>query len=154
MDRMKRVVRYPSTMATDPKVDFPDLTRETQEIWEHNSRWWDAKMGEGDKWHRSLVAPATERLLNIQAGERVLELACGNGQFARRLASLGAYVVACDFSRAFLDCARVRTSEHADRIDYRLVDLTSEDQTSALGTRQFDAAVCNMALMDIASITP
>src|SRR5207244_9203024 len=60
----------------------------------------------------------------------------------------------CDFSPAFLDCARLRTGEHVDRIDYRLVDLTREDQTAALGTRAFDAAVCNMALMDIASITP
>lgn len=139
---------------TNPNVELPELVRETKEIWEQNAWWWDANMGEGNSWHRSLIAPATERLLGIQAGERVLELACGNGQFARRLASLGAHVVACDFSRAFLDCARQRTGECGDRIDYRLVDLTNEEQTAALGTREFDAAVCNMALMDIATITP
>src|SRR5258708_27331174 len=94
---------------TNPNVDFPELVRETQEIWEQNARWWDANMGEGNSWHRSLIAPATERLLGIRAGERVLELACGNGQFARCLASLGAHIVACDFSPAFLDCARQRT---------------------------------------------
>ncbi|PYT19647.1 MAG: SAM-dependent methyltransferase [Acidobacteria bacterium] len=139
---------------TSSNVDYPELVAETLQIWEQNARWWDAKMGEGNTWHRSLIAPATERLLSTQPGERVLELACGNGQFARRLASFGVHVVACDFSRAFLDCARLRTREHADRIDYRLLDLTSEDETAALGTSEFDAAVCNMALMDIASITP
>jgi SAM-dependent methyltransferase len=137
-----------------PKTDFPDLTKETQEIWEQNGRWWDANMGEGNKWHTSLVAPITEQLLAIQPGESVLELACGNGQFARRLAYLGAHVVACDFSNSLLDCARLRSSESADRIEYRLVDLTSEEQLATLDTAEFDAAVCNMALMDIASITP
>src|SRR5947209_10306642 len=67
---------------------------------------------------------------------------------------MGAQVITCDSSAAFLECARRRTSEHPDRIEYRLIDLTSEDQLAALGTDRFDAAVCNMALMDIACITP
>jgi len=79
-------------MDTDPRTDFPELNAETHEIWEQNAGWWDATTGEGNHWHRSLIAPAVERLLAIQPAERVLELACGNGQFARRLASLGAQV--------------------------------------------------------------
>jgi SAM-dependent methyltransferase len=143
--------RYASTME---KVDFPDLAGDSREIWDQNARWWDARMGEGNDWHLSLIAPAVEKLLRIQAGERVLELACGNGQFARRLASMGVRVVACDASAAFLDCARRRTAEHADRIEYRRIDLAGEDDLAALGDGEFDAAVCNMALMDIACITP
>jgi len=134
-------------------VDFPDLASESRDIWDQNARWWDGRMGEGNDWHRLLIAPAVEKLLGIHAGERVLELACGNGQFARRLASMGARVVACDSSAAFLDCARSRTTEHSESIEYRLIDLTDEESLAALGTGEFDAAVCNMALMDIASIT-
>ena len=148
MDRKKRYV------ATMENVDFPDLAGESREIWERNARWWDARMGEGNDWHRLLIAPAVERLLQIQAGERVLELACGNGLFARRLASQGARVVACDASAAFLECARQRTSEHAERIEYRAMDLGAEEQLGALGPAEFDAAVCNMALMDMACISP
>jgi SAM-dependent methyltransferase len=135
-------------------MDFPELNTETRQIWEQNGPWWDANMGEGNTWHLSLIAPATERLLAIQDDDRVLDLACGNGQFARRLASLGAQVIACDFSGSMLECARLRSAGHAHRIDYRLVDLTSEAQLDKLGTAQFDAAVCTMALMDIASIAP
>src|SRR5437868_14030876 len=115
-------------------ADFPHLAVESRDIWDQNAKWWDARMGEGNDWHRLLIAPAVEKLLSVVPGERVLELACGNGQFARRLASLGARVVACDSSAAFLECARRRTSEHSDRIEYRLVDLTGEDQLEALGT--------------------
>jgi len=135
-------------------ADFPDLAGESRDIWDQNARWWDARMGEGNDWHRSLIAPAVEKLLGVQPGERVLELACGNGQFARRLASMGARVVACDSSAAFLDCARLRMSEHSESIEYRLIDLTREEHLAALGTGEFDAAVCNMALMDIACIMP
>ena len=71
-------------------------------------------MGEGNKWRLSLIAPACEHLLAIQSGERVLDLACGNGQFAKRLAYLGAHVAACDFSSALLDCARLRTVDGLD----------------------------------------
>jgi SAM-dependent methyltransferase len=135
-------------------TDFPDLAGASRDIWEQNARWWDAKMGDGNDWHRMLVAPAVERLLGVQPGEHVLELACGNGQLARRFASMGARVFACDSSAAFLDCARLRASEHSERIEYHLIDLTREDRLAALGSGEFDAAVCNMALMDIACITP
>src|SRR5262245_30874232 len=151
---MTSTLRYDSEMPLESEADFPDLTHESQEIWDRNAQWWDARMGEGNQWHTLLIAPATEKLLAIRAGETVLEIACGNGQFARRLAYLGAQVVACDFSAAFLDCARLRTNEHSERIDYRRMDVTSLEHMAALGASRFDAAVCNMALMDIASITP
>jgi SAM-dependent methyltransferase len=132
-------------------ADFADLIVESQDIWDQNARWWDAWMGEGNDWHRMLIAPAVEELLGVQPGERVLELACGNGQFARRLVSMGARVLACDSSAAFLDCARLRTNEYSERIEYQMIDLTSEEQLAALGTCEFDAAVCNMALANRAA---
>src|SRR5450759_1465782 len=52
-------------------MDFPELARESQEIWEQNARWWDARMAEGDRWHTHLIVPAIERLLALQSGERV-----------------------------------------------------------------------------------
>ena len=38
-------------------VDFPDLAGESRDIWDENARWWDARMGEGNDWHR--VLPCT-----------------------------------------------------------------------------------------------
>ncbi|HWE63205.1 MAG TPA: class I SAM-dependent methyltransferase [Chloroflexota bacterium] len=130
------------------------LTRETQAIWDQNATFWDSRMAEGNDFQLQLVGPASERLLALREGETVLEVACGNGQFARRLAALGAQVVATDFSAVFLERARERTREHADRIDYRLVDATDEAQLLALGERRFDAMVCSMALMDMTTIDP
>ncbi|HEV3260682.1 MAG TPA: class I SAM-dependent methyltransferase [Gemmataceae bacterium] len=141
-------------MSVAPERDRPELTAKTQAIWDQNAAWWDDKIGEGNAFQQQLVGPATERLLEVRPGENVLDLACGNGLFSRRLAQLGGRVLACDFSPSFLERARARTTEHADRIEYRLVDVTDKQQLLGLGERRFDAAVCGMALMDIATVTP
>lgn len=134
--------------------DQTSLNQETQAIWDQNAAFWDSRMGEGNDFQLKLVAPASERLLALQPDELVLEVACGNGQFARRLAALGARVVATDFSAVFLERARARTIERAERIEYRLLDATDEAQLLALGEHRFDAMVCSMALMDMVAIDP
>ena len=60
--------------------DNSDLNHEAIAIWEQMAPWWESQMGEdGNRTHRRLVAPTTERLLDISAGEVVLEAACGAG---------------------------------------------------------------------------
>jgi ubiquinone/menaquinone biosynthesis C-methylase UbiE len=131
-----------------------DAVREAREQWDAKAAFWDEAIGDGNQAQLVLVGPAVERLLDLKPGEVVLDLACGNGVVARRLAQLGARVVACDFSEALLARARARTTDHGDRIEYVLADATDEAQMLALGDRCFDAVVCNQALHDIADITP
>ena len=133
---------------------WQEVNQETQAIWEQNASFWDSYIGEGNDFHRQLVEPTVLGLLDLQEGEVVLEVACGNGNFARRLASLGAKVVACDFSQTFIERARSRTSENADRIEYHVVDATQREKLVELGKQRFDVAACNMALMDISDIEP
>ena len=136
-------------------TELKTLNQEVQEIWNQNAEWWDEQIGsEGNNFHRTLIVPATERLLALQKDELVLDIACGNGQFSRRMAQLGAQVVALDFSEKFIGRAKARSTGYTDRITYRVIDATDTDQLMTLGKRRFDAAVCTMALMDIATIEP
>ncbi|GAC1568326.1 MAG: class I SAM-dependent methyltransferase [Ktedonobacteraceae bacterium] len=141
-------------MTTENTSQPVDLNEETRKIWNQNAAFWDDNMGDGNDFQRLLVAPASERLLNLQDGETVLEIACGNGVFARRMAQLGVHVIATDFSEQLLERARARNSEYTDRIEYHCLDATREDQIVALGKSRFDAAVCNQAIMDMAEIDP
>jgi len=101
------------------------LIDETQAIWDQKAAWWDAFMGDdGNDFHRDLIRPPVEKLLALQPDELVLDAACGNGLFARRMASQGAQVVAFDGSQVFLDSAQARGGAENERIDYRLVDAT------------------------------
>ena len=127
---------------------------EVREIWDRKAAFWDDYMKEGNRHSKELVWPAQERLLGLGRGETVLEVACGNGNFALRMAKAGAKVVASDFSETFIDLARARTVEDADLIDYRVLDATDSGQLLALGEERVDAAVCTMALFDMAAIEP
>ena len=132
---------------TDRQPTGDDILR----VWNAMAGTWDSHMETGRTWQRRLIAPAVERLLCLQSGERVLDIACGNGEFARRMATLGARVLATDFSEGMLERARA----HGGQVDYRLADATDRDQLLGLGTEgPFDACVCNMAIMDIPDLAP
>jgi 2-polyprenyl-3-methyl-5-hydroxy-6-metoxy-1,4-benzoquinol methylase len=141
-------------MSEEALTELRTLVQSTQAAWEEKAAFWDGQMGDGNQFHRVLVGPSVERLLGIRPGERVLDVACGNGVMSRWLAQLGATVVACDFSPTFLERARARDDDQADKINYHLVDATDSTQLLALGVGQFDAAVCTMALHDIPTIDP
>ncbi len=136
-------------------ADFPEHAAETAPVWDALADWWDAAIGGGNATQDLLVEPTQERLLALRAGETVLDIACGAGRFTRRMAAQGAEVVAFDHSERFIARARQNTPpELRPRIDYRV--LSADDTTAllTLGERRFDAAVCTMALMDMARITP
>src|SRR5919112_274011 len=86
-----------------PPMEATKLARQVHEAWEKKAAFWDERMGEGNAFQRVLIGPATERLLEVLPGETVLDVACGNGVFSRRLAELGARVVAVDFSEKFVE---------------------------------------------------
>ena len=135
--------------------DWPDLSDDTKAIWDRNAEVYDRRMGDdGNDWYNVLIRPATERLLQVESGERVLDVACGTGLFSRRLVDLGARVVALDVSDEMIEHARRRSGAYADRIDYRVIDATDREQLASLGDEPFDAAVSNMAVMDIPAIDP
>ena len=134
--------------------DFQTLNAEVCEIWEKNADYWNDRMREGNEFHRVLIAPAQERLLNLRRGDLVLDIGCGNGQFARRMAALGAQVVALDASPRMIENARANTTEATQQIDYRVIDATDGLALLSLGERRFDAAISTMTMMDMASIEP
>jgi 2-polyprenyl-3-methyl-5-hydroxy-6-metoxy-1,4-benzoquinol methylase len=136
-------------------LDAQALNEEGRRQWEQKAAFWDALHGdEGNRFHRQLVAPAVERLLALQPGERVLDVACGNGALARRLAALGGRVMAVDFSPALIAKARERGQLAGPPIHYAVVDATDGAALAALGEGQFAAIVCAMALMDMPLIAP
>ncbi|MEO8288107.1 MAG: class I SAM-dependent methyltransferase [Chloroflexota bacterium] len=133
-----------------------DLIEASRAIWDANAEAWDSRIGGGGGWQTSFIAPVVEQMLDIRPGESVLDIACGNGLFSRRLAELGAHVVASDFSPRLIELARERTTQQAN-IEYHVADATNEAELLALAGengRQFDAAVCTNALMDMPEIEP
>ncbi|NIM94620.1 MAG: methyltransferase domain-containing protein [Anaerolineales bacterium] len=134
--------------------DVSDLNELSRNAWRANASFWDERMGEGNHFVEVLIWPATERMLDLKSGERVLDIACGNGLTSRRMAAAGVDVVAFDFAEEMIEHAMRRTEEHADHIQYYVADATDEKRLLELGEGEYDAALCNMALFDIAEISP
>jgi SAM-dependent methyltransferase len=135
-------------------MDVARQNEDGRQLWNQKADFWDALHGdEGNRFHRQLVGPAVEELLGACHGKCILDIACGNGVMARKLASLGATVTAVDFSEELL--ARARTRTHSgDPIRYLAADATDEAGLASLGEGAFDAVVCTMALMDLPVIAP
>lgn len=135
--------------------EWQELIQDSQSKWEENAEYWDDYMGEeSNRFHRELIRPSTEQLLNVKENQLILDIACGNGNFSRRLAELGAQVIGFDYSSKMIERAKQRTKGYVHQVDYRVIDATNYNSLINLGLARFDAAVANMALMDIADITP
>jgi 2-polyprenyl-3-methyl-5-hydroxy-6-metoxy-1,4-benzoquinol methylase len=80
------------------------------------------------------------------SGQRICDLACGQGRVARHLASLGATVVGIDLSSKLLAIARQHEENDPRGITYVHGDVQQLDE-QVVGV--FDGVVCFMALMDI-----
>ncbi|MGZ9166483.1 MAG: class I SAM-dependent methyltransferase [Anaerolineales bacterium] len=131
-----------------------ELNQFTRDAWDANAEVWDARMGdEGNDFFNLLCWPVMASFLEAQSGQRILDIACGNGLTSRRLAFLGANVTAFDFSAELIKLANARLNTDS-RIAYHVIDATDESALLALGEHSFDSALCNMALFDMADLEP
>lgn len=122
------------------------------EEWDALADWWEAEMGDGDDFHRQLLHDNQLDLLAPKPGERILDLACGQGAFSLVLANRGANVVGVDGSARMLGHARRRCGSGPDAPEFHHIDLAEPGAVLRLGTERFDSAVCGMALQDIGEI--
>ncbi|MHB8104460.1 MAG: class I SAM-dependent DNA methyltransferase [Dehalococcoidales bacterium] len=128
------------------------VNKEVKDIWNANAAFWDNYMGEGNAYHKLLLDPNQLEMLQIKKGDAILEIACGNGQFARMMTKLGAKVTAIDLSDEFIKIARSKPL--ADKIDYQVRDVTDSVDLKKLKGKTYDSAVCAMGLMDMENIEP
>ena len=95
----------------------------------------------------ALEEPWVDRLLGDVRGLSVLDLGCGTGRHALRLAAAGAVVHAIDFSEAMLDQARRKPG--AEGITFRVHDLAAPLPFAA---GSFDRVVCGLVVDHIADL--
>jgi SAM-dependent methyltransferase len=123
---------------------------ELETSWDEVAHWYDDLLERrGSDHYRDQILPGAVRLLEPRRGQRILDLACGQGVLARRLAEEGVRVVGLDASERLIESARRRTRS-AD-VEYAVADARALD-VRALGP--FDAIACVMALANIEPIEP
>lgn len=76
-----------------------------------------------DSYQKKLILPNLIRLLEVKRGEVIVDLACGQGFFAREFSKLGAKVIGVDISSELIDIAQQDKSveyhvSSADKLDF------------------------------------
>jgi ubiquinone/menaquinone biosynthesis C-methylase UbiE len=117
--------------------------------WGGVAQWYDQLVGEsGSEYHREVVIPGTLRLLGVKPGERVVDIACGQGVLCRALQERGIEATGIDAAAELIAAARERAG---DAIRYILGDARD---LSFLPADHFSAAACMLAIQNIHPIQP
>lgn len=114
-----------------------------RQSWQANADAWTRAVREQRIESRRLVTDAA--ILSAIAdgpARRVLDIGCGEGWLCRVLAGRGSECIGVDASVPLVDAARAAGSGRFDVMDYAALI----ESGSSLG--QFDALVCNFALLD------
>jgi ubiquinone/menaquinone biosynthesis C-methylase UbiE len=124
--------------------------------WNKVADWYDQLVGEsGSEYHQHVVLPGALRLLAPQTGQRIADLACGQGVLCRLLAAQGVHATGIDAAPELIRAARERdraaATPSALAIDYHVGDIR---QPTPLPPSTFDAAACLLAIQNIHPIAP
>ncbi len=113
--------------------------------------WYDDLVGEeGSDYHKNVIIPGVIRMLDPKKGEKILDVACGQGVFCRKLAEAGAEAVGIDASKKLIEAAKTR-SAGMPNIKYAVVDASN---MKLFQDGSFQAAACIMAIQNIDPIEP
>jgi ubiquinone/menaquinone biosynthesis C-methylase UbiE len=118
--------------------------------WDAVAAWYDKLVGEsGSDYHQQVILPAAMRLLEVQPGESVIDVCCGQGVLAPLLLEAGAAAYhGVDASPRLIAAAKARYGKN------RRVSLTVADACAPgpWADASHDAAVCLMAVHDVPDI--
>jgi SAM-dependent methyltransferase len=149
-DQNSRVAR-PTPARHPHTTDAPADTS-----WNQVAAWYDELIEDRKSDHYTdLIVPGVLRLLAPHQGQRVLDVACGQGVIARAIAAQGASVLGIDAAPQLIEHAKARAASlasAADRLDFRVADARAVAQLPI--TQPIDAAVCVMALTNIEPVEP
>lgn len=155
---------YRCVGATPPEPEQTDAPAEISPLparpvpstaWEGVADWYDQMLEDkGNDHYEQVILPGALRLIEPRAGQRVLDVACGQGILCRRLAQLGVETLGVEASPSLVAAARERSvnpPRGAAAIRYEVGDARELDRLNLSG---HDGAACVMALSNIDPIDP
>jgi ubiquinone/menaquinone biosynthesis C-methylase UbiE len=110
--------------------------------WGEVAGWYDGVVESEDSYQSAVILPNLMRLMSIARGERVLDIACGQGFFSRAFNEAGADVMGIDIGEGLIKIAQEKSRE----IEYV---VGSAEELSGIEEDAFDKAAIVLALQNI-----
>jgi len=112
--------------------------------WEPVAKWYGKHLKEEDTFQAEVIFPGSLRLLFPVKGKSYIDIACGEGSFARAVANTGATVLGFDIASSLIKQAEAKKIKGAT---FRVANAT--DFARYYDTASFDGASCNLAVQNI-----
>lgn len=129
-----------------PKPFQKTVSKPKSSSWGPVADWYDAYLEvTPDSYQEAVIAPNLLRVLALKSGEKVLDIACGQGYFARKFAEAGTAVTGVDISKELIAAAKKRSP----KIDF---NVAPADRLSFAKDGSFDAATVVLAIQNIENI--
>jgi SAM-dependent methyltransferase len=100
------------------------MSFDTKTTWDACGAAFDRYTSTEDSFSENVERPVIESMLGELSGANALDLGCGSGVYATRLAARGARVVGVDLSAAMLDLARQRARSREAMLDLLVADIS------------------------------
>src|SRR3989338_185688 len=121
--------------------------KSTHTSWEKVSTWYNNLLETSeDSYHKQVILPNVLAMLDIKKGEKMLDLACGQGFFAREFLKKGALVAGVDISPSLIEFARKNSPKE---IDFR---VSSADDLREFANGIFDKIAVILSVQNIENI--
>ncbi len=115
--------------------------------WGAVAEWYNEYLGSEDTFQTKVILPNLLRVVAPTKNMRILDLACGQGLFARELAKEGATVVGVDIAPELVAQARTQGGDVTYHVAPAHQLYFAKD-----GGDKFDVAVCILALQNIENL--
>ena len=115
--------------------------------WGGVAGWYDDLLENGEgTYQKEVILPNLLRLVDPHAGDKIVEIACGQGYFARAFAQKGAEVVGADIAPELIEFAQKNSPAS---ITYH---ATPADKLGFAADATFDKAIIVLALQNIENL--
>jgi len=91
------------------KSVVPNKPKTASASWGSVASWYDKHLNEADTYHEKVILPNLIRLIDGDAGDHILDIACGQGFFTRALAKTGAKVEGIDVAEELIAIAKTQS---------------------------------------------
>lgn len=121
--------------------------KQNKTSWGNVAPWYDKLLATEGTYQKELILPNLLRLMHIQKGSKVLDLACGQGFFAREYTLAGAQVTGIDVASELIDIAKKNSPAS---IQYF---VSSADNLIGIKADSFDMVTIVLALQNIENLS-
>jgi ubiquinone/menaquinone biosynthesis C-methylase UbiE len=123
----------------------PNKPRTASASWGTVASWYDKHLNEADTYHEKVIRPNLVRLIDAKAEDSILDIACGQGYFARALTDSGAKVTGIDIGEELITLAK----SSAPKAEFV---VGSANDLSQFSDKNFTKALCVLAIQNMEDI--